>query len=166
MKNLQTYYQFLNEGSVKNLKDVKPNKFLYHTSNPSFRDSITKQGLIPKGKSEAWLSDTNIDGEVIFAVNSDNKKDWWDSTYDDDIYRIDTTKLDNKWYCDPNFDMKDHRIITFEKIPSSSIKLIHKGSGATIPDGYTKTITSGSVKEVYYFPNTIPTKKTYNEYKK
>ena len=39
-------------------------------------------------------------------------------------------------------------------------------SGATIPDGYTKTITYGSIKEVYYFPNTVPTKKTYNEYKK
>jgi endonuclease G len=39
-------------------------------------------------------------------------------------------------------------------------------SGATIPDGYTKTITCGTVKEIYYFPNTIPTKKTYNEYKK
>ena len=39
-------------------------------------------------------------------------------------------------------------------------------SGSTIPDGYTKTITCGSIKEVYYFPNTVPTKKTYNEYKK
>jgi hypothetical protein len=109
--------------------EVKPNRYLYHTSNPIFRDNIAKEGLIPKGKSEAWLSDTKIDGEVIFAVNSDNKEDWFDSTYDDDIYKIDTTNLKNKWYVDPNFDLEDKRIITFERIPLSSIELIYKGTG-------------------------------------
>ena len=53
--------------------------------------------------------------------------DWWDSTYDDDIYKIDTTGLNNKWYVDPNFDLEDNRIITFQKIPVDSIKLIYKG---------------------------------------
>jgi len=108
---------------------VKPNRFLYHTSNPIFRDKISKEGLIPQGKSEAWLSDTKIDGKVIFAVNSDDKEDWWDSTWDDDIYRIDTDKLKNKWYVDPNFDLEDKRIITFENIPLNAIKLIYSGSG-------------------------------------
>ena len=109
--------------------EVIPNKYIYHTSNPIFRDNIAKEGLIPKGKSEAWLSDTKIDGKVIFAVNSDNRKDWFDSTCDDDIYRIDTTNLKNKWYVDPNFDLEDKRIITFERIPLSSIELIYKGTG-------------------------------------
>jgi hypothetical protein len=109
--------------------EVIPNKYVYHTSNSIFRDNIAKEGLIPKGKSEAWLSDTKIDGKVIFAVNSDNKKDWFDSTYDDDIYRIDTTNLKNKWYVDPNFDLEDKRIITFKRIPLSSIELIYKGTG-------------------------------------
>jgi hypothetical protein len=113
----------------RNLVEVEPNKYLYHTSNPIFRDNIAKEGLIPKGKSEAWLSDTKIDGEVIFAVNSDDKEDWFDSTYDDDIYRIDTTNLENKWYVDPNFDLEDDRIITFERIPIGSIELIYKGTG-------------------------------------
>jgi hypothetical protein len=129
MINVRSYEDFLGENSNPHLIEVKPNKYLYHTSNPMFRDKIAKEGLIPKGKSEAWLSNTNIKGNVIFAVNSDNKKDWWDSTYDDDIYRIDTTKLKNKWYSDPNFDLKDNRIITFEKIPANSIKLIYKGTG-------------------------------------
>jgi dipeptidyl aminopeptidase/acylaminoacyl peptidase len=111
------------------LVEIIPNKYVYHTSNPMFRDKISKEGLIPKGKSETWLSDTKIDGKVIFAVNSDNKKDRWDSTYDDDIYRIDTTNLNNKWYNDPNFDVEDKRIITFEKIPRNSIKLLYKGTG-------------------------------------
>lgn len=61
--------KFLNE-SKSHLIPVKVNKFIYHTSNPIFRDKISKDGLIPKGKSESWLSNTNIDGDVIFAVNS------------------------------------------------------------------------------------------------
>ena len=109
-------------------REVIPNKYVYHTSNPVFRDKISKEGLIPKGKSETWLSDTNIDGKVIFVVNS-NKEDYrFDSTYDDDIYRIDTTKLNNKWYNDPNFDSDGLHLITFDKIPLSAIKLIYKGS--------------------------------------
>jgi hypothetical protein len=126
-----TISEFLNENN-SNLVEVIPNKYVYHTSNPIFRDKIQKDGLIVKGKSETWLSDTNIDGEVIFAVNSDNKKDWWNSTYDDDIYRIDTNKLKNKWYNDPNFDLEDKRIITFENIPVSSIELIYKGDASDL----------------------------------
>ena len=38
-------------------------------------------------------------------------------------------------------------------------------TGATIPDGFTKTITSGNLKEVYYFPNIKPIKKSYGDYK-
>jgi hypothetical protein len=132
MKAIKLYETFLAEGANTNLMEIKPNKYLYHTSNPTFRAKIAKEGLIPKGKGEAWLSDTVIDGEVIFAVNSDNKRDWWYSTYDDDIYRIDTTGLKNIWYCDPNFDLKDMRIITFERIPVRYIKLIHKGSGDSL----------------------------------
>lgn len=125
-----TIREFLNENKKNHLIEVIPNKYVYHTSNPIFRDKISKEGLTPKGKSESWLSDTNIDGGVIFAVNSDNKQDWWDSTYDDDIYKIDTTNLNNKWYNDPNFELEDKRIITFEKIPLNSIKLIYKGTGS------------------------------------
>ena len=127
MKYIKTKIQeFITEN--KNIQ-VIPNKYVYHTSNPIFRDKISKEGLVTKGKSETWLSDTKIDGNVIFAVNSDNKEDWWDSTYDDDIYKIDTTNLINKWYNDPNFNLEDKRIITFEDIPRDYIKLIYKGSG-------------------------------------
>ena len=129
---IKTYTEFLNENHNINLIKVIPNKFVYHSSNPIFRDKISKEGLIPQGRSTAWLSDTKIDSDVIFAVNSDNKEDWWDSTYDDDMYQIDTTHLDNKWYIDPNFDLKDKRIITFENIPLNSIQLIYKGSGSDI----------------------------------
>jgi len=45
----------------------------------------------------------------------------------------------------------------------SSKKLL---TGATVPDGFTKTITKGKLKEVYYFPNAVPDKRTYKEYQK
>ena len=128
MEYIKTYENFLNE-SNNHLIEVKPNKYVYHTSNPMFRDKIEKVGLIPQGKSDAWLSNTKIDGEVIFAVNSDDKKDWWDSTYDDDMYQIDTTLIKNKWYSDPNFDVEDKRMITFDPIQRNSIKLMYKGTG-------------------------------------
>lgn len=114
---------------MSKLIKVSPNKYMYHTSNPIFRDKISKEGLIPKGKSESWLSDTKIIGDVIFAVNSDNKEEWWDSTFDDDIYQIDTSKLNNTWYNDPNFDVEDNRVITFANIPLGAIKLIYRGTG-------------------------------------
>ena len=122
-------YIKLYEDYNSHLVEVKPNRYLYHTSNPIFRDRIAKEGLIPKGKSESWLSNTKIDGEVIFAVNSDDKEKWFNSTYDDDIYKIDTKNLKNKWYNDPNFDSDGIHIITFERIPLESIKLIYKGTG-------------------------------------
>lgn len=134
-----TLIEFLNENH-NDLIEVVPNKYVYHTSNPFFRDKISKMGLIPKGKSEAWLDDTKIDGKVIFAVNSDNRKDWWSSGYNDDLYRIDTTNLKNKWYYDPNFVEgiykvdKPDRIITFEPIPINAIELIYKGTGENLDD--------------------------------
>lgn len=38
-------------------------------------------------------------------------------------------------------------------------------TGATIPDGFTKTIITGNKTEKFYFPNIKPTKKSYIEYK-
>lgn len=111
------------------LTKIVPNRYVYHKSNPHFRNEISKMGLIPKGKSETWLSDTKIDGKVIFATNSGNPDDWFDSTWDDDIYKIDTRELENKWFKDPNFPNGSHHIITPDPIPNSAIELIYKGSG-------------------------------------
>jgi len=110
---------------------VITNRFVYHTSNPIFRDQIEDMGLITKGRSESWLSDTPIEGKAIFATNSDDETVWFDSTYDDDIYEIDTSKIDNIWYNDPNFRLyEDNKyIITFDDIPKEAVKLIYKGTG-------------------------------------
>jgi len=120
----------LNEVKSK-LVPTKTGRFMYHKSNPIFRDQIAKSGLIPKGKSETWLSDTPIDGKVIFVTDSANEKDWFDSTYDDDTYKIDTSKLNNVFYFDPNFSWKNgsRHLITYEPIPASALELIYTGTG-------------------------------------
>lgn len=137
------------EGKEYIYKPIIPNKYVYHSSNPIFREKISKMGLIPKPKSDSWLENTPIKGEVIFATNSDDKNKWFDSTYDDDIYKINTSKISNKWYEDPNFSKdkeeyvefggkkiklpprqgENFHIITFEKIPLNAIELIYKGTG-------------------------------------
>lgn len=118
----------------KHLIETKPGKYVYHVSNPKFRELILKQGLIPRGKSESWLEDTEIIGKVIFATNTPDKKEWFDSTFDDDVYEIDTTSLSNKWFFDPNFNWQkiNYHIITFENIPANTIKLIKQGSGKSL----------------------------------
>ena len=118
-------------GVNSDLIEVQPNKYLYHTSNPRFRNAISKKGLLPMGLSGSWLSDTKIKGKVIFAVNSDNKEEWWNNDYNDDIYKIDTSNLENKWFNDPNFLNDSIHIITFEKIPRNAIKMIYKGNPDT-----------------------------------
>ena len=128
MKLSKIFKDLLIENINNHLKEINVNRFIYHKSNPHFRNEISNMGLIPKGKSETWLSDTNINGEVIFATNSDNKNNWFDSTYDDDVYQIDTSKINNKWFLDPNFN-DDRYIITFKNIPLNAIKLIYKGTG-------------------------------------
>lgn len=127
------YIRLFNEQNNDHLHEVIPNNMVYHKSNPIFRDKISKEGLITKGKSETWLEETEIEGKVIFAANSNDKLKWFDSTYDDDIYQIDTTLINNKWYKDPNFTWGDYdHIITFDNIPLKAIKLIYKGAGKGI----------------------------------
>ena len=113
------------------LQVAQTSRFVYHKSNPGFRDAISKVGLIPKGKSATWLSDTRIPGKVIFVTDSANEDDWFDSTYDDDVYKIDTSKLNNVFYKDPNFSWKSSfkHLITYEPIPASALELIYKGTG-------------------------------------
>jgi len=111
----ETIKDLLRENFNKNLKEAKPNRYVYHKSVPIFRDKISKEGLIPQ-RGDQWLSDTKIDGKAIFVTNSDNPEDWFDSDYDDDVYKTD----DND------------SLITLEKIPLEAIELIHKGTGESL----------------------------------
>ena len=108
---------------------VATNRFVYHKSNPMFREQIDREGLVPQGRGPNWLSATPIQGKVIFATNSENPEWWFDHGYDDDIYRIDTSLIGNAWYSDPNFPGSLLYVITHERVPREAITLIHRGTG-------------------------------------
>ncbi len=116
--------------SMPLLESIKTGRYLYHSSNPKDRESIESNGLIPK-RGPQWLSDTDIDGDVIFATDSENKEDHFHSTYDDDFWRIDTNKcLNIKWDKDPNFTWGNYKhIYTRSSIPRECLDLVYKGSG-------------------------------------
>ena len=126
MKRIKTFEMF---ESADGLIEAFPGRYVFHTSNPIFRDSISREGLVPKGKSEAWLSTTKISGKAIFAVDSERQEAAWDSGYDDDIYKVDTDGLSNRWYYDPNFGEGSDRIVTFDPIPKDRVELVHAGAG-------------------------------------
>lgn len=116
------------------------NLFAYHTSNPMFRDSIDRDGLIPQGKSENWLEGTKIEGKALFATFSEDPSDWVNWDYDDDVWRIDLSKIDNVWNVDPNYSTSSRSssagynnsekyMWTAQPIPREAIELVHKGTG-------------------------------------
>jgi len=111
-----------------------PSRFVAHKSNPVWRENIELTGLqISVG--ECYQQHVGGDVECkksIFATDSSNKKDWFDSTYDDDIWLIDTECAGVTWYKDRHFDFSDHKyhIVTFEDISPDCLKLIYKGTGS------------------------------------
>ncbi len=116
-------------------QEVEVSRYLYHTSPPVFRDLISKEGLIPQ-RGEQWLSDTDIDGEAVFATDGPDREDLFNSGWDDDVWRIDTQGLANRWYRDPNFlEWSDSRHrVTFEPIPAEALQLVYAGSGDSLDE--------------------------------
>lgn len=119
-------------------KPVQVGQFLYHKSPPCYRPLIQNKGLEPNvGDSYSCyvFGDGYEEAEeckpAIFATNSELKKDWFDSTYDDDIWQIDTSKIKNKWFVDNHYKNLKH-VVTFENIPPQALKLIYKGTGNSI----------------------------------
>ena len=113
-------------------KEITPKEKVYHQSNPMFRNKIEEQGLKVRAgecyKIYAGYGEKCI--PAIFATNSSNKRAWFDSSYDDDVWEIDTTKTPNvKWYKDRHYESRSKHIVTFENIPRDAIKLIYEGSG-------------------------------------
>ena len=69
-------------------KEVTPNKIVVHKSNPMFRDKILQDGLKVKAGEcyKIYVGYGTKCKPAIFATNSTNKRAWFDSTYDDDIW--------------------------------------------------------------------------------
>ncbi len=136
MKNL--IKRILREDYSPTGKEIIPNKIVVHKSNPMFRDNIRQEGLKAR-VGECYQIYVNREQRdpnkikckpVIFATDSLNKKDLFDSTYDDDIWEINTEMIpDVKWYVDKHYDSKSKHIVTYQNIPPNCLKLIYKGTG-------------------------------------
>jgi uncharacterized protein (DUF2237 family) len=114
-------------------KEITPNKIVIHKSNPMFRDKIMEQGLkVRAGECYKVYVGYGVKCKpAIFATNSTNKRAWFDSTYDDDIWEINTEMIpDVKWYKDRHFESTKKHIVTFQDIPKEAITLKYEGTGS------------------------------------
>lgn len=108
-------------------------KFLYHRANPSFRKSIMKEGLIPQvGESYEALYDGS-DKELqplVFLYDGEKDKEHYDSTYDDDCWKIDVRFLKKSLLKVDEGVYGLHCYTYPETIPPKALSLIYKGSGS------------------------------------
>lgn len=128
--SIKEYKQYLKESKHKGDK-VNPKK-IYHKSNPIFREIIDKEGLKPmKGDSYSIHSPEKSEPPAIFGYFGDI--DYYDSTYDDDIWLIDTSKTDNEWFIDKQVGGHiQSGVLTYTPIPRSAITLVYKGTGKSM----------------------------------
>lgn len=106
-------------------------KFLYHKSPYLARKEILKQGLIPQvGASYQahWEGEENLTPYIFLYDHETIENGEYDSTYDDDIWQIDTSQLDlSHLFPDPDEDMVG--CLAYDlPIPPKAMKLIYKGS--------------------------------------
>ena len=126
------YDEELNENYSPAGKEITPNNIVIHKSNPVWRENILKTGLqVSAGECYKTYVGYGVKCKpAIFATNSTNKRAWFDSTYDDDIWEINTEMIpDVKWYKDRHFESSKKHIVTFENIPADAITLKHEGTG-------------------------------------
>jgi hypothetical protein len=115
-------------------KEITPNQIVVHKSNPMFRDKIMENGLkVRAGECYKIYVGYGVKCKpAIFATNSTNKRAWFDSTYDDDIWFIDTTMIpDVKWFKDRHYESRSKHIVTFQDIPKEAITLKYEGTGSS-----------------------------------
>ena len=115
----------------------EPGRYVVHKSAPHWRENIQLTGL---QTSVGDCYQIYVGGDVkckksIFATDSLDEKDMFHSTYDDDIWLIDTECAGVSWFKDKHFDGFDdfkfphYHIVTFEDISPDCLELIYKGTG-------------------------------------
>jgi hypothetical protein len=115
--------------------DINIPSKVYHKASPMFRECIQEHGLVPNvGESyeSHWLGTDNETKltPVIFVYDKTIQE--YDSTYDDDIWEIDTKKLDeSKWNKDiDEYMYEGFGSITYDAIiPIEAITLVYAGTG-------------------------------------
>lgn len=103
---------------------VKPPRYIYHFSDKKNRESILKNGLLPKESkdSERWKEISLSYPPAVFAT-LDRDVMWYH-----DEWKIDTENLDNKWWKDINFfipNSETNAIMTFGNIPIECLTLVN-----------------------------------------
>jgi GNAT superfamily N-acetyltransferase len=127
-------HRIIKESIYRIITEIDTNghsKVLFHKSPISCRKSILKKGLLPSvGDSyKAHWDDREALTPYIFLYdhNTINGGEY-DSTYDDDIYAVDVSQLDNEHlFNDPDNGMNGCFVYDIP-IPTSAIKLVYKGT--------------------------------------
>lgn len=114
-------------------KKHKPSEIVFHKSSPKWRDDILQFGLrtLVGDCYMTYVGEEEQCIPAIFATDSEKKENLFDSTYDDDIWEIDTKIADVKWFKDKHFE-GDYHIVTFENITPNAIKLVYEGTGRSL----------------------------------
>jgi hypothetical protein len=101
------------------IKRVKPTRYVYHSTLKSNRDSILENGL--EAKENINYSDSYILDHPPAVFATLEGEDLWRSG--GDIWKIDTTKINNKWFQDLNIPNFKGVIMTYDDIPPNAIEL-------------------------------------------
>ena len=122
------------EEYTKQLKDMlvpaNPKGKLHHYSSYQNRESIQKNGLIPKvgRQTTNYMSKQFPDVEPMPLIfTQDPKHGNFFGVYGNDIWEIDLSKVNAKWYHDPIHKDDGNNwafYVTTDPIPPSAIKLI------------------------------------------
>ena len=127
-------HRIIKESIYRIITEIDTNghsKVLYHKSPISCRGSILKKGLLPSvGDSYKahWDDREDLTPYIFLYDHNTINGGEYDSTYDDDIYAVDVSQLDNEHlFNDPDNGMNGCFVYDIP-IPSSAIKLVYKGS--------------------------------------
>jgi hypothetical protein len=105
-----------------------PNKFVYHVSLKTNRESILKNGLLPMAYDiSEWTRTSKLRYPDSIFVNNQDDYSWWfyiaDGMWQDinidkyDIWKINTSQLNNSWFIDENMNDKGNYLFTNRTYP-------------------------------------------------
>lgn len=112
---------------------IKPNRFVFHISEPKFRLKIHSNGLkLSVGESYKSWSGSKKAIPAVFATNSSfNEITGGVENFSGDVWVIDTNKINNEWFIDNHFNFmaKEYgnpHIVTFDNVNRNAIRLYYK----------------------------------------
>lgn len=105
-------------------------KYLYHRSNPVFRDAIKAEGLKPMvGESyELWWEDEYPGKKPEPAIFMHDNTGLYDPGHDDDLIRIDVSMLDLS-HLKPDPTLPDSCYMYDLPIPPEALTFMYEGTG-------------------------------------